>query len=187
MYTEQVRSNLENFQIETARLLLVPITMEYAEEIFRVFDDEITRYMYPATPGSIEDTRIFIRKSIEGFSRGEEIVAAILTKDAREFIGNVGIHDINTSTPELGIWIKKDAHGHGYGKEAVTGLKEWADTALGYEYIKYPVVEENIPSRAIAESLNGKEVLRYPKTNLSGVTHAMVEYYIHPNVPHAHQ
>lgn len=177
-----MKPNLENFQIETARLLLVLITMEYAEEIFRVFDDDITRYLYPATPKEITDTRDFISKSIEGFSRGEEIVAAILTKDIREFIGNVGIHDINTSTPELGIWIKKDAHGHGYGKEAVTGLKEWADQELQYEYIKYPVVEENTPSREIVESLNGKEVLRYPKTNLSGVTHTMVEYHIFPSI-----
>ncbi len=154
--------------------------MKYAETIFDVFDDEITKYMYPATPKKIEDTRVFIESSIDGILRSEEIVVAILKKDTHEYIGNGGLHHIDTKTPELGIWIKKEAHGHGYGKEAVRALKEWADKNLSYEYITYPVAEENIPSRKIPESLGAKEVLRYPKTNQSGITMNMVEYHIYP-------
>lgn len=37
--------NIATIIIETERLLLVPITMQYAEEIFKEFTPEITTYM----------------------------------------------------------------------------------------------------------------------------------------------
>src|SRR3989339_65578 len=167
---EKNKLELESFCIETERLLLRPVSMEYAEEIFKEFDEEITKYMFPSTPDSILDTKKFIEGSIAGFLSGEEIVVAILSKDTLEYLGNGGIHRIDTKMPELGIWIKKSAHGNHYGREAVAGLKKWADDNLDYEYLRYPVVEENMSSRKIAESLGGKEVSRYPKVNQKGVS-----------------
>ena len=71
---------LESFNIETERLLLRPLSLEYADEIFKEFDDEITRYMSPPTPNTILDTKKYIEGSIEGFLGGKEIVIAILKK-----------------------------------------------------------------------------------------------------------
>lgn len=172
---------LESFNIETERLLLRPLSLEYADEIFKEFDDEITEFMSPPTPVTILDTKKFIEESINGFLNEKEIVVAILKKDTLEYLGNGGIHQIDTKTPELGIWIKKSAHGNHYGMEAVAGLKKWADENLNYEYIKYPVAEENISSRKIAESLGGIEVSSIPYTKDTGVTLEMVEYRIYPS------
>lgn len=181
---EKNQTRLENklelgsFSIETERLLLRPVSMEYVEEIHKEFDDGITKYMFPSTPENISDTKKFIEESTKGFLQGEEIVTVILKKDTLEYLGNGGIHHIDTKTPELGIWVKKGAHGNHYGREAVAGLKKWADVNLNYEYLKYPVAEENISSRKIAESLGGKEVLKYQHTNQNGVQLNMVEYHI---------
>lgn len=181
---EKNQTRLENklelgsFSIETERLLLRPVSMEYAEEIYKEFDDEITEYMSPSTPEDIADTKKFIEESTKGFLKGEEIVAVILKKNTLEYLGNGGIHHIDTKTPELGIWIKKGAHGNHYGREAIAGLKKWADMNLDYKYLKYPVAEENVSSRKIAESLGGKEVLKYPHANQKGVPLNIVEYHI---------
>jgi hypothetical protein len=39
--------NLLNVEIATPRLLLLPISLEYKDEIFSEFTEEITSYMYP--------------------------------------------------------------------------------------------------------------------------------------------
>ena len=60
--------SLEGFRVETDRLFLMPIDLTYAEEIFNVFDDTVTKYMYPSTPEKIEDTINFIKGAMEHFS-----------------------------------------------------------------------------------------------------------------------
>ena len=53
------------------------------------------------------------------------------------------------------MWVKQSAHGKKIGREAVVALEEWAQHNIDFDYIRYPVSQENIPSRKIAESLGG--------------------------------
>jgi len=48
--------DLTGVEIETERLRLVPISMDYAEDIFAEFTDEVTKLMYPRAPVEIEET-----------------------------------------------------------------------------------------------------------------------------------
>jgi hypothetical protein len=48
--------NLMDIMIDTERLLLKPITLIYAEDIFKEFTWEITKYMYPKPAEKIEET-----------------------------------------------------------------------------------------------------------------------------------
>jgi hypothetical protein len=57
--------NIKNIIIETERLLLIPITMEYAEEIFKEFTPEITTYMFPKSAENISETESFINHALE--------------------------------------------------------------------------------------------------------------------------
>jgi RimJ/RimL family protein N-acetyltransferase len=175
-----VQHNLNDFSVETARLLLVPITLNYAPQVFQVFDDSVTKYMFPSTPKKFGDIEEFIKSTLIKRQQGEEIVAVILKKDTFEYLGNCGLHHINTNTPELVIWVKKSAQGYGYGKEAVIGLKEWADQNIRYEYLVFPVGGVNIPSIKIPESLGGKVVLHEPKANQVGIALKTVAYHIYP-------
>ncbi len=169
----------QSFSITTERLVLTPISLNHKEDIFREFTDDITRLMYPSTPKSIDETISFIEASIEGFLEKREIVVAILSKDTREYLGTAGLHRIDSRTPELGIWIRKASHGNGYGREAIKGLKDWADKHLAYEYLRYPVFVDNLPSKKIPESLGGIAKDEYETTNQKGEHHRAVDYYIY--------
>ncbi|MEI8253370.1 MAG: hypothetical protein WCG25_06605 [bacterium] len=57
--------NRKTFEIETERLLLVPIALEYSKDIFKEFDEEITKYMFPIPAEEIAETMEFINHSIE--------------------------------------------------------------------------------------------------------------------------
>ncbi|MFT7506871.1 MAG: ribosomal-protein-alanine N-acetyltransferase [Acidimicrobiales bacterium] len=169
---------LKNIQIESQRIKLVPLTKKYRTEIFREFSYEITQYMFPKSPESIEETDLFISKCVKDLEKGTDLIMAIVDIQTGDYLGNVGIHKIGTSIPELGIWVKKSAHGNGYGKEAVQLIKLWADKNIKYQYITYPVDINNTPSRKIPESMDGVVVREYDKRSQSGNVLHLVEYRI---------
>jgi ribosomal-protein-alanine N-acetyltransferase len=181
MTENKVHMDLSNITIETENLILKSIDLDFKKEIFKEFTPEITIYMFPKSPEKIEETIEFIETSKKKNKEGEELQIVILNKNSQEFIGCGGLHGTKTKTPELGIWIKKSAHGKKYGREAMTALKKWADENIVYEYILYPVVDKNTPSRKIPESLGGKVFREYEKTNLSGYTWNFLEYRIYPS------
>lgn len=154
----QTKTPLEfrSVTIPGTRLRLVPVSPEYAEIIFREFTDEITRYMIPATPSGIEEVGDFIRSSIRNMENSTDLTLAILKKDDAEFLGVCGLHGkFSPAEPVLGIWLKKGAHGHRYGQEAIAILADWARQNVIFNYLVYPCDRDNIASRRIAEHLKG--------------------------------
>lgn len=167
--------------LETERLKLVPIAMNHLDEIFREFTPEITVHMFPQPTGDIGDTKKFITDSLARMKKGENLQLVAEDKKTGEFLGCMGFHEIHKHDPVMGIWLKKSAHGRGYGKEAMKAIKEWADKNISYEYIKYPVVKINTPSRQIAEFLGGKVAREFVGTNQKGEKMEEVEYKIMKN------
>lgn len=147
--------NTTNLIINTPRLSLVPIAPEFCQIIFQEYTKEIATFMFSQPSGNIADTTGFINNALEKMKAGKDIQQVILNFQTKEFLGCAGLHNIDTPTPALGIWIKKSSYGNKYGCEAMHGLMEWAEENLSFEYIKYPVAVKNIPSRKIAESLGG--------------------------------
>jgi ribosomal-protein-alanine N-acetyltransferase len=170
--------NLLETKIETSRLILVPITVIHAEEIFTHFTIEITRYMFPKPATQIEETLEFINTSLIGLENGTNLQLVILHKDSEEFVGCAGLHNVDTIDPELGIWTKKSSHGNGYGIEAISGIITWARLHVPFTYLRYPVDRENYPSRRIAERNGGVIHREYRKVNQCGVELDLVEYWI---------
>lgn len=169
-----------NITLKTKNLYLKSITLDYADDIFREFTAEITTHMFPKPAEKIEEIIEFIKTSMKGNKEGSNFQIVIINKANKDFLGCGGVHNIDGKTPELGVWIKKSAHGHGYGKEAVIALKEWADKNSEYEYLLYPVAEENYISRRIPEFLGGKIAREYDEVNMSGKKQHMLEYRIYP-------
>jgi len=169
-----------NIIIETKNLRLKGITSAYKNDIFREFTSAITTHMFPKPAEKIEETVEFIETSIKENKEGSNFQIVIINKESEDFLGCGGIHHIDRKTPELGIWIKKSAHGHGYGKEAIIALKEWANKHLDYEYLLYPVVDENYPSRRIPEFFGAKVAREYDEKNMNGKNQHILEYRIYP-------
>ncbi|MDZ8087498.1 MAG: GNAT family N-acetyltransferase [Nostoc sp. DedQUE12b] len=171
--------NLEKVSLESKRLILQTISLEHTEDVFREFTSEITIFMYPKPAQSLRETEKIIREMILQRENHTDLVLVILKKDGLEFLGICEVGAIDTQTPELGIWLKKSAHGHGFGREAIDALKDWVDKNLEYNYLSYPVDKRNIPSRKIAESLGGKVFREFQQINKSGDLLDEVEYRIY--------
>ncbi len=170
---------LKEVTIETPRLRLLPINMEFAGDVFREFTPEITRYMFPKAPDAPEEIHHFIRQSEFCMEKQLDLVMAITAKDGECFLGCCGLHKIHTPHPELGIWLKAAAHGHGYGLESVEGMVRWAQDRLDYEYLIYPVDERNLPSLRIPRRLGGQAFRAYERKNESGNLLRILVYRIY--------
>lgn len=171
----------DEIEIVSDRLLLRSVSDAYAGEIFHNFDVQVTRYMFPSPARRIEETQAFIRQARVGLERGDNLQFVILLKSSTEFLGCCGLHGQGKiKTPELGIWIKLDAHGHGYGREAITAVKHWVDKHLAYDYLIYPVDRANIPSRKIPEALGGEVYEEKLSPTLDGRMLDLLVYHIPP-------
>jgi len=161
--------DLTSLQIEGERVILRSIEERYTSEIFIEFTPEITRYMYPKPAEKREETLAFIAKSLQGMRGGREVVLVITKKENGEFLGCCGFHGKDhPRTPELGIWIKKAAHGKKYGREAIKTLTSWAVFHIDFDYAIYPVDKANVACRKIPEALGGTIVTERKVKTMSG-------------------
>jgi ribosomal-protein-alanine N-acetyltransferase len=168
------RPDLETIEILAARVALRPVRMIDAESIFEEFTPEITKYMFPRSPTVIAETESFIRESTESRRAGTELTLVITSRATCEFLGCCGLHGMSDPyEPEVGIWIKKSAHGQRLGREAVAALCDWAFEHLVVTGIVYPVDRENLASRKIAESLQGVVFAEAPRQTMNGVLDAV--------------
>lgn len=166
-------------RIEGERIILSPVSMEHARDIFHEFTEDITRYMMPKPLSEIACAYEFIETCARNMKAGLEVVLAITEISSGEFLGICAIHGTeNPQTPELGVWVKKSAQGKRLGREAIRVLTKWAKDELVFSYFMYPVDRDNIPSRKIAESIGGVVFQERVRKSMSGATLNEVIYRI---------
>lgn len=170
--------DLNPLQLESERLILKTISLEYKWEIFAEFTSDITTYMFPKPAENLKETECFIKNVIRHWENGIDLTLVILKKVDLEFLGICSLHRLCSDTPEFGIWLKKSAHGHRFGREAIHCLKSWAEDNLDCDYFTYTVDKQNIPSRKIPESLGGRVVRSFQQMNLSGTLLDLLVYRI---------
>ena len=147
---------VDPIEIQSSRINLKPFTSNDAEECYACITPSLTRYMSWDPPQDQAAFELIWRVWLNTIKAGSDLNFVIRHKLNREFLGLVGLHQSLGTTPELGIWIREDRHGFGYGKEAVTTIVHWASTIRNdLQHFIYPVAVENHSSRQIAESLNG--------------------------------
>jgi [ribosomal protein S5]-alanine N-acetyltransferase len=171
--------NLTETIIETKRLKLTAISKSFVKEIYEEFSDDITLYMYSKPTDDIHQMEAYVDNSISEIKNGSSITLVILTQVEQEFLGIAAIHEIDSDTPELGVWIKKSAHGNKYGLEAITALINWSKENLKFDYLRYPVDKRNIASRKIAETNGGIIKKEAKRINKKGFELDEVEYWIY--------
>lgn len=164
-------------KIEAECVRLEIISPAFERDIFETFDADVTRYMFPQPAKDITETSAFVDSSLKRLADNLQFV--ILDKNAREFLGCCGLHgEASPHNPELGIWLKTAAHGHGYGREAITALVTWAKDHLVLNSFSYPVDKRNHASRKIPLALGGEPVDERVDTGLAGNKLELVFYRI---------
>ena len=154
--------------LASQRLTLRPFTPEDAADVFAAITPALTRFLgweAPASPAVFAE----VWRDWLGADAATEFHFVVRSSQTEELFGLVGLHGIGDAEPELGVWIKESAHGHGYGREAVRAVVTWASQRLAIRMFAYlriptkpatnsnrkPAAERNVASRRLAEALNG--------------------------------
>ncbi len=139
-------------------MVVRPFSQTDADDAFGCITPALTRYMSfePAPSATVFET--IWRDWLPKIDAGEDFAFTIRNRATNGFLGLAGLHRTGDVEPELGIWIREDEHGHGYGFEAVQAVALWAADTFKSSAFIYPVAKENAPSRKLAEALGGKVV-----------------------------
>lgn len=170
--------DLTDTEILSDRLTLRAFTRDDAPDIFPEATSEISRYMTWESHASFEAFSTIWPERLQRIKAGVELSLVVRLRLTEEFLGVAGLHDIGIPEPTVGIWIKQSAHRLGYGREAIAAIIKWASAEVEARSFIYPVVEQNIPSRRLAESLRGVVIGSRELRKPSGVVFQEVVYRI---------
>lgn len=148
--------DLSSLEIETERLRLRAYRESDAPDIFAAITPEICRYMTFDPARSVDEIRAIGEKWLALAAEGREVAVPIRDRASGRILGMGGIHYRKHQRPDLGIWIRADAHDRGYGREAIVGLIGYIRDILKEPDVLYVAAEANHRSRRIPESLGGE-------------------------------
>jgi polyribonucleotide nucleotidyltransferase len=167
--------DLSNIELETERLTLRPIQESDAEDIFENYDFETSQFV-GVDRGEMKDTQIFVKKSIQKLINGTCLTLVI--RNSNEFYGLISLSKINSDSPEIGIWLKKEMHSQGFGSEALTALFDWTKKNVRFSKIIWKAREDNVKSRKLVEKIGGQFVSNIKFTRQDGKITDSVLYHI---------
>ena len=139
----------EGARIRTDRLILRPLTVEDAADVFEwVGDPVVNRYMPYPVYETVEQARDWIRSIRPGQHEfGFEL------KETGKVIGAGSVHlNPEESAYELGYNLNRAFWGRGYATEAARAMIRWAHDVLG--------VHDFVASHATANAASGRVILK---------------------------
>jgi RimJ/RimL family protein N-acetyltransferase len=170
--------DLRSVSLSSQRLLLKSFTGDDAREAFEAATPAIARFMSWDPAPSLEAFALICESWIPKMRAGTDVSFAVRSKSSLEFLGAAGLHNIDKDEPEVGIWIKESQHRYGFGREAIATIVAFAADDLRKRAVVYPVVEQNGPSRRLAESLGGRIIGTRLLRKAVGIEHPEVVYRI---------
>ncbi|KAF1039812.1 GNAT family N-acetyltransferase [Delftia sp. WSY_4] len=166
--------------ITSQRLALRPFTAADADEAFACITPTLTRYLSFEPPSAPADFEAVWRGWLREIAAGTDFNFTLRERASGRFTGLLGLHRARDAEPELGIWIREDAHGQGHGREAVAALAAWAAETFAPQSFSYPVAEANTASRRIAEGLGGVVVEQQQRPKYAAVIYRIPARKPHP-------
>lgn len=168
--------------IRTERLEIRPFDRSFLEEYVREFTAEITKYQYPDPFPDRETADRVLSGFVSEMEQGNMLELVILTPDGG-FLGSMEAFGLRQETPELGLWLKRTAHGKGYGREALQALLELLGAAGSYPYYLYEADVRNTPSLRLAERFRFEKGGREDIVTEAGKELRLQQYRIFPPGP----
>ena len=140
--------------LETARLLLRPMRMEDADDMFAYASDpEVARYTTWEEHHSVEDSKLFLANMIESYRQHKVASWGLVHKGDGRLIGTCGFASWSTyhASAEIGYAMSRHYWGQGLMTEAVGETVRFGFTRMGLNRIEALCLPENLASARVME------------------------------------
>jgi ribosomal-protein-serine acetyltransferase len=142
--------------LETARLLLEPVTPEHAQGLYQATvasRAELVPWMPWARDPTLAGTEDQAAHGVKDWEEGSEFHFAMIERETGIVLGVAGLNAQGADAAELHYWIRTDRARLGLTTEACTTLIEWARQALHLRRVTLWTGRDNKASRRVAEKL----------------------------------
>ncbi|CAN5402172.1 GNAT family N-acetyltransferase [soil metagenome] len=143
--------------IETERLLLRPyqagdgaVLIEAIEESRAEMDAWLN---WPKNIQTIDDAEDLCIRRRADWLRRIEFTYGIFLRESNQYIGAIGLHNIDWSnrTLEVGYFVRRSATGNGYASEALIAVTNVAINELSFNRVELSCDSQNLASARVAE------------------------------------
>lgn len=144
-------------QISNGVITLKKYEMEFAPLLYEAaresYGGEFTRWMpWCHENYSIEDSKLFIAKTLKGWKQKNQYSFAIFDAHNNEFLGGIGLNQFGLhKLVNLGYWVRTSRHNRGIATQATRILTKACYEDLDINRIEIVVAVENIASQKAAE------------------------------------
>jgi ribosomal-protein-serine acetyltransferase len=156
----QFRTQVPLFsEIHGERVLVRPYRIEDAEALQAAVAEsrEHIRQWLPFADAhqTVEETRDWLTHAVAAWMLRENMATGIFLRETGAFLGGLGLHIRSWEIGffEIGYWLRASAEGHGYMREAVSQLIEFAARDLLASRLEIRCDARNARSAAVAEGL----------------------------------
>ncbi|HYO50041.1 MAG TPA: GNAT family protein [Chloroflexia bacterium] len=149
--------------LETVRLLLRKVTPDDAQDVFEyAIDPEVARYTTWEPHQSIEDSRLFVARLMEGYAAGKVTTWGMVHKADSKLIGMCGFAEWIPyhARAEVGYAMSRKYWGQGLMTEAVRAV-----IAFGFETMRLNRVE----ARCLVENVGSARVMEKAGMRFEGI------------------
>ena len=139
-------------RIETARLVLRPLTPEDEATLATVLSDAETMRWYPR-PFTGDEVREWIERQLGRYSSGTGLLG-LVEKQTGRLIGDCGPvwQEVEGRTElEIGYHVSRERWNQGFATEAARVVIDYAFENFGVERVVSMIRPENLASRRVAE------------------------------------
>lgn len=156
--------------ISTGRLLLRPLRLDDARELFLYRRDPVANQYQGWIPETINDVYDFIKKGVSPTIdiTGTWYQLAIINNESRKIIGDIGLHFIDEERyqVEVGFTLDLKEQGKGYATEAMTGAISYLFNDLGKRRIIASIDPRNVKSIALVSRLGFRQEAHFKESML---------------------
>ena len=149
-------------ELRTATLLIRPMTAADIDAVYEAVRESITElsaWLVWCHPDySKEETAAHILASDEAWLSGEEFGFGIFDAETGDFIGGVGLNQINRKyrMANLGYWVRTSHAGRGVASTAAHRVAKFGLEQLGLQRIEIVVGIDNRASQRAAEKTGAR-------------------------------
>jgi len=151
----------------TNRLILRPLTILDAEDLYKYRSDAETNQYQGWIPKMIDDAKNFISKIAKHIDEYDTwFQFAIISKENGELIGDIGIHffDVDRYQVEIGCTLAKSYHGKGYASEALKVIIDYLFVNLYKQRITCSIDPQNQASIKMIERLGFRKEAHFKQS-----------------------
>ena len=138
--------------MQSPKLSLVLQTHRYDEDIFDGYTHQVASMMDTPPFTTLSDVAMQTEIFAHQWQLGIDALYCIIDSSGR-FYGQVSLMDLQSETPEIGIWVAEKHQGKGVGKKALHLLLDEA-RKLGITKCVYPVRFENLRSISLVSGFS---------------------------------